>query len=159
MSLAGVIAAAVLVFIMAIGFFIAPVLLGSPSDTMVAQLIVSHVTTLSQPEFGYALACLLLAATLAVLALANRVVPIEQMWSLPVQRPLSGGIRRARWLAPLTWLLLRLEAIAAALFTSPPWLVGLLLRGYAVAIVSFMLAPLVIIYVLSFSASPFLVFP
>lgn len=159
MSLAGVIAAAVLVFILAIGFFIAPVLLGSPSDTMVAQLIVSHVTTLGQPEFGYALACLLLAATLAVLALANRVVPIEQMWSLPVQRPPAGRARRMRWLAPLTWLLLRLEAAAAALLTSPPWLMGLLLRGYAVAIVGFMLAPLVIIYVLSFSASPFLVFP
>src|SRR3546814_16371616 len=45
MSLPGVISAAVLVFIMAIGFFIVPALLGSPAETMIAQLIVPHITT------------------------------------------------------------------------------------------------------------------
>src|SRR3546814_6736794 len=46
MSLPGVISAAVLVFIMAIGFFIVPALLGSPAETMIAQLIVTQITTL-----------------------------------------------------------------------------------------------------------------
>lgn len=161
LSLPGMVAAAVLVFIMAVGFFITPVLLGSPSDTMVAQLIVTQITTLGNLEFGYALAVVLLAATLLVLLLANRFIAIEQIWSLPGQLPsrrrrAGGAGRGARLLAPL---LAALEAVLAALLARPPWLGPLLLRAYALLLVVFMLAPLAITYLLSFSASPFLVFP
>src|SRR3546814_1966402 len=52
MSLPGVISATVLVFILAIGFFIAPALLGSPAETMSAQLIVTQIPHLIDHNSG-----------------------------------------------------------------------------------------------------------
>lgn len=161
MSLPGVISAAVLVFIMAIGFFIAPALLGSPAETMIAQLIVTQITTLIDLKFGYALATALLIVTIAALLLSNLFVPIEQMWSharaVPAKAPLRRRVASAA--RPLRWILALAETVLDWLLCRPAWLVPLLLRGYAGALILFMLAPLVVILILSFSASPFLVFP
>lgn len=157
LSFPGVIAAGVLVFIMAIGFFIAPALLGGPSETMPAQLIVNQITTLGDLEFGYALAIMLLLVTVIVLALANRIIAIEQIWGMPgpVSRQpsyRSGGRIGARLLAGL-------ERMVMASLARPRWLVRALLYAHLLFVIAFMLAPLVIVYLLSFSASPFLVFP
>lgn len=157
LSLPGVIAAGILVFIMAIGFFIAPALLGGPADTMVAQLIVTQITTLNAPELGYALAGMLLLATLGILLLANLVVPLEQMWApagLADQRRMRRSLKPLARIAPVLTLL---ERILSRL--CPPALVTIGLRLYAVAAVVFLLAPLGIVLLLSFSDSAFLVFP
>jgi putative spermidine/putrescine transport system permease protein len=162
MSLPGIISASVLVFIMALGFFITPALLGSPSDTMIAQLIVTQITTLLDLESGFALSVVLLAAIVVVLLAANKLVPLEQMWALndstgrsaPAAR--HGTERRnAAARAVLYWL----EVTVHALLGRPAGLRAVLLRTYAVIVVFFLLAPQLIVYVLSFSSSPFLVFP
>lgn len=160
MSLPGVISAAVLVFIMALGFFIAPALLGSPSDTMIAQLIVTQITTLINLEFGYALATVLLLVTILALALSNLFVPIEQMWAIQIRPALSRRRgQAAAWLRPARWLLFWLERALHLLVGRPDWLMPAVLRLYAVLVVLIMLAPLAVVYVLSFSSSAFLVFP
>jgi ABC-type spermidine/putrescine transport system permease subunit II len=161
MSLPGIISASVLVFIMALGFFITPALLGSPSDTMIAQLIVTQITTLLDLESGFALSVVLLMSIVVVLLAASRLVSLEQMWALndgvgrrtSAARRGMGGRKVAR--AALYWL----EAAIQAVIGRPANLATILLRAYAIVVVSFLLAPQLIVYVLSFSSSPFLVFP
>lgn len=79
LSLPGVFAGALLVFIIALGFYITPALLGSPSDTMLSQLIVQQVQQLFDWGMGSAMAFILLAATLIVLAIVSRVADIEEI--------------------------------------------------------------------------------
>jgi ABC-type spermidine/putrescine transport system permease subunit II len=162
MSLPGVVSAAVLVFIMALGFFITPALLGSPSDTMIAQLIVTQITTLIDIEFGTVLSMVLLATIVCVLLISNFVVPLDHMWSLDqagtARRRRPGGTGSIG--AKLTRVALyRLEGLVHAAIGRPPWLLPVSLRVYAGLLVLFLLLPLLIIYVLSFSSSPYLVFP
>lgn len=73
LSMPGVAAGGLLVFITALGFFITPALLGSPRDIMLPQLIIQQVQELLNWEFAGALSVLLLAAVLVVFLLYNRV--------------------------------------------------------------------------------------
>jgi putative spermidine/putrescine transport system permease protein len=165
MSLPAIISASVLTFIMAIGFYITPVLLGGPAETMISQLVVTQVTTLLDFQTGYALAISLLAVTLIVLAASNFLVPIEQMWALQDSRQRHRSSRRILGgrgelhVRAGRWLLLRTEDAIYSAFRRPHWLVGVLLKIYIAAIVLYLLAPLAVVYILSFSSSQFLVFP
>jgi putative spermidine/putrescine transport system permease protein len=87
LSLRGVAAGGLLVFVLAMGFFITPALLGSPSNTMASVLIKTRIGGLLDFAKGGALAGVLLFLTLAVLllgALAMRFLG---------GRPTSGGSR------------------------------------------------------------------
>jgi ABC-type spermidine/putrescine transport system permease subunit I len=161
MSLPGIISASVLVFIMALGFFITPALLGSPADTMIAQLIVTQINTLLDLQSGFALSVVLLLAIVVVLLASSRLVPLEQMWALneSTGRQSVGTIRHAALRNRVRALLYWMEAAVHAVLGKPAGLVGVLLRAYAVVVVLFLLAPQLIVYVLSFSSSPYLVFP
>lgn len=63
-SMRGVSAAALLVFIGALGFFITPMLLGSPHDMMLGQLIILQINQLQNWQMGSALAVMLVLAAL-----------------------------------------------------------------------------------------------
>ena len=77
LTLNGVFAGAVIVFVLSLGFFITPALLGGGKVMMIAVLIEQEVhQTLNWP-FAGALAFVLLAATLAVYALARRFARLE----------------------------------------------------------------------------------
>ena len=73
LSLPGVAAAGLLVFITALGFFITPAILGSPQNALFSQLIVIQVTTLLAWGRSGAMAVVLLLATLLILGLAALV--------------------------------------------------------------------------------------
>jgi len=70
LSLEGAITGAVIVFILSMGFFITPALIGGRKDAMMANLIAGQV---SQANWGFAsaLAIILLFATLAVMVLVR----------------------------------------------------------------------------------------
>ncbi|HZS83446.1 MAG TPA: ABC transporter permease [Stellaceae bacterium] len=73
LSLPGIAAGCLLVFILALGFFITPALVGGPRDLMIAVLIQQQVELFNWP-FASALAVLLLAsALLAFAAIAKRL--------------------------------------------------------------------------------------
>lgn len=74
LTLPGVYAAALLSFTLALGFYITPALLGSPRDTMIAQLVAAQVTELLNLGFGSALAAVLLLATAAIFAAAGLMI-------------------------------------------------------------------------------------
>jgi putative spermidine/putrescine transport system permease protein len=74
LSLPGVAAGSLIVFIYALGFYITPALLGSPRQALLSQIIVTQVSQLLDFGFGSAMAGVLLMVTLLLVALLARVV-------------------------------------------------------------------------------------
>ena len=66
LSFPGVAAAAIMVFVTAIGFFIVPALLGGRRETMIAQIIIEQVLQTLNWGFAGAISVLLLLVVLAV---------------------------------------------------------------------------------------------
>ena len=73
LSLSGVVAAALLAFVLALGFYITPALLGSPQEAMLSQLLVTQVNQLLAWGHGGAMAAVLLGATLLLLGVLGLV--------------------------------------------------------------------------------------
>ncbi|MBE7184062.1 MAG: ABC transporter permease [Methylobacterium mesophilicum] len=71
LSLPGVYAGAIIVFILALGFYITPALLGGPRSTMLSTLVQNQVLSLLQWGRGGAMGVVLLLATFILLALAG----------------------------------------------------------------------------------------
>jgi len=80
LSLPGIGAGALLVFIMALGFFITPALLGGRKEQMISNLIQIQVVDLLNWPFASALSVILLLATLVVFAIYNRYLGVERLW-------------------------------------------------------------------------------
>lgn len=70
LSMPGVIAGTLLVFVLSLGFYITPALVGGPHDMMLSQLIAQQVDLLNWP-YAACLSATLLAATLVLLALCQ----------------------------------------------------------------------------------------
>ncbi len=79
LSLPGVVGGSLLVFVIALGFFITPALMGGPSDQMIAMLIQTAVEQLLNWNLASVLGTLLLAATLIGLILYDRLVGLEKL--------------------------------------------------------------------------------
>lgn len=81
LSLPGVIAGALLVFVLALGFYITPAILGSPKNTMLSEFIVLKATSGSL-DWGLAsaMAMVLLVLTLVVLFVASRFVRVRDVF-------------------------------------------------------------------------------
>lgn len=73
LSMPGVAAAGLLIFIMGLGFFITPALLGSPNETVIGQMMITQVQKLFNLRLAGALAALLLAITLITIAVYDRL--------------------------------------------------------------------------------------
>jgi putative spermidine/putrescine transport system permease protein len=69
-----------LVFILGLGFFITPALMGGPSDIMIAMLIEREVEITLNWAFASALSVILLAFTVAGFAVYNRVVRVDRLF-------------------------------------------------------------------------------
>ena len=68
LSMPGVAAGALLVFVLSLGFYITPALVGGPRDMTIAMLIAQQVDQLNWP-YAACLAATLLATTLAIIAI------------------------------------------------------------------------------------------
>jgi putative spermidine/putrescine transport system permease protein len=73
LTLHGVIAGALIVFILGIGFFITPALMGGPSDIMIAMLIEREIELLLNWPVAALMTLVLLAVTLTLYAFYHRV--------------------------------------------------------------------------------------
>lgn len=80
LSLPGVFAGGVLVFILSLGFYITPVILGSPKNSLISQLIVQRVSEQLDWGSGGAMALVLFALTLIVVALSSRFVNVSRVY-------------------------------------------------------------------------------
>lgn len=75
----GIAAAALLIFISSLGFFIVPALLGTPQQTMIAQLVISAVLELFDMHLAAALSVVILAASLVIFVAYDRVVGLSSL--------------------------------------------------------------------------------
>ncbi|MDE0031851.1 MAG: ABC transporter permease [Deltaproteobacteria bacterium] len=80
LSMPGVVNGCTLVFIICLGFYVTPVLLGGPRDQMIAGLIGEQIEELLEWGFASAMAVVLLATTMALLAVYNRLVGLDKLW-------------------------------------------------------------------------------
>jgi putative spermidine/putrescine transport system permease protein len=80
LSLPGVVNGCTLVFIICLGFYVTPVLLGGPRDQMIAGLIGEQIEELLEWGFASAMAVVLLVTTMVLLWLYNRFVGLEKLW-------------------------------------------------------------------------------
>lgn len=79
LSLPGVAAAGLLVFITSVGFFITPTLLGSPREMMIAQLIIIQIEEMLNWGFAGAISVMLLAAAFVIFYLFDRVLGMSAL--------------------------------------------------------------------------------
>jgi putative spermidine/putrescine transport system permease protein len=80
LSLPGVIAAGVLVFIFSLGFYITPAILGGGKTLMVAEWISLQILDLIRWGLGTMMATMLIVAILVTLAVFSRVVDLRRMF-------------------------------------------------------------------------------
>jgi mannopine transport system permease protein len=78
LSLSGISSGSLMVFLLAIGFFVTPVLIGGPQQMMLATLVQQQVTELLNWPFAGALVGVLLAFVLALVLLFNRMVRLDR---------------------------------------------------------------------------------
>jgi len=80
MSLPGLFAGVVLVFVLSLGFFVTPALLGGGKVQMLAQRIESTITLYTNWGAASALGVVLLVAALAMIWLLNRVFGLDKLF-------------------------------------------------------------------------------
>jgi putative spermidine/putrescine transport system permease protein len=79
LALPGIASGALLVFLIAIGFYITPALLGGPKQVMISNLIEVQVMELLNWGFGSALGFVLLVATVLLMVLFDRFLGLERL--------------------------------------------------------------------------------
>ena len=82
LSLPGVAGSLMLIFMMSLGFYVTPLLLGSASEIMIANLIDVQVTVALQWGFGSAIAVALLISALIIIAFYNRYLGMSRMFGV-----------------------------------------------------------------------------
>lgn len=158
LSMPGVTAAALLVFISALGFFMAPALLGSARETMITQLVIQQVTELVNWPFAAILCLLLFATALILFALFDKAVGLSTL-SGETGRSASAesdiGRRLCGALGDVA------ASIAAALHLTPatPGQGGSGTRALAISSILFLILPLLVLLPVSFSGQEFLSWP
>jgi putative spermidine/putrescine transport system permease protein len=81
LSLPGIGGGVLLVFILSLGFFITPALMGSSRDTMIAMVIENQVGVVMDWGFASALAMVLLVLTVAGFLLYDRLLGLERLFA------------------------------------------------------------------------------
>ncbi|MDP3408297.1 ABC transporter permease subunit [Bosea sp. (in: a-proteobacteria)] len=158
LSLPGVAAAGLLVFISSLGFFIVPAFLGGRRETMLAQLIITQVQELLNWPFAGALAAMMLAAALISCWVYDRVFGISTIAGGAAQ--VGTGRIRDLGLA----ILAVLARIAGTLSRLAQTLLGrrgsgLILPAFAWLVIGFLVLPTLLVIPLAFTSSQFLEFP
>lgn len=80
LSVPGLAAGALLTFVLSIGFYLTPALLGGRTDTMIAQLIETQVKSLAAFEVASALAVVLMGMTVVILLAYNRFFGLTRVF-------------------------------------------------------------------------------
>ncbi len=172
LSLPGVAAAGLLVFITALGFFITPALLGGRRETMITQIIIEQVQDLLNWAFAGAISLLLLVSAIVVFYLYDRALGMSTLAGAPPAERGAGRNpigRLAGWagggaVALLGGLTDRAAGLGERLWPPRPdrpprrwgrglqWALGL-------AIVAFLALPAFFIVPVSFTTEAFIEWP
>lgn len=132
----GAAAGSLIVFMSAIGYYITPSLMGGPRQMMLAQMISYHMQQRLDWAMASALSVVLLGSTLAVFFVFQRFYGFDRLFTSD-----SGGAidpKVSRMGGGLAWR----AAVAVAIIVA-----------------FFLIAPVLLVFPLSFSSSPFIQFP
>ena len=80
LSLPGMAAGALIVFIMTLGFFVTPALLGGGKVIILAMTIEKQINNFLNWDFAAALAVILLAVTVLIVGVLQRALGMERLW-------------------------------------------------------------------------------
>ena len=174
LSLPGVAAAGLLVFITALGFFITPALLGGRRETMLAQVIISVIQEVLNWRFAGALSVVLLAASAIVFYLYDRVLGMSTLAGSGNVGTFEAGGRGAvarigasigaRVIAALGWFTDRAGELWERMFPihadRPTRSLGVgMLWVIVILIIAFLCVPSLFVIPVSFTAGTFIQFP
>jgi len=81
LSLPGVGAGVMFVFILALGFYITPAILGGPRTMMISTLIDHQINRLLNWDFAAAIAFMLLLTTVVMIVAFNKIVGLDKLFS------------------------------------------------------------------------------
>lgn len=166
LSMPAVSAASLLVFIIAIGFFITPALLGGGHVEMIAPEIDTQMNVLADWGFGAALSVVLFLIVALVMAISVGVFDVEALGfqkrgaaSIVPEEPAgaaekldTSAARRLSAMAPPT--------AETRAYARPPRALGSILHsGFSLVILVIMMVPIVVIAGSSFTASNYIAFP
>lgn len=70
----------VLVFVMSLGFYVTPLLLGGPANLTVSGVINAQVNQANRPDVGAAMSILLVAGTMLIYLIADRLFKVSEKW-------------------------------------------------------------------------------
>jgi putative spermidine/putrescine transport system permease protein len=166
LSMPGVAAASIMVFVTSIGFFIFPALLGGRRETMIAQIIIVQVEQTLNWGFAGAISVFLLIVVGAVFAVYDRVLGLSSITGTVADD--RGPRARSRWAVALS------EGVLNVLAKTSDWLASLLpkrrrsrrepgqsrgLLMIVLTILAFLSLPTVLMIPLSFAGSSGLNWP
>lgn len=151
----GAAAAGLLVFITSLGFFIVPALLGSPRESMVAQLVISSVLELFDLRFAGALSTVLLLCSIVVFFVYDRVVGLSSLAGEAPERRAGAGGR----MLPVLMSVGRLAGKLSFSRGSERAGGGLGLKAYTWAVVLALVLPIAFVVPLAFTKQSFVSFP
>jgi len=154
-TVSGVIAGFVLVFVVALGFFITPAMIGGLRETTLAMVIYIYITELFDWGRAASLAVILLVVVLAMLALAARATDLWKAYGLPASpnRRLRDNSTR-----PILNALARLVRVAArhGLLGSKPSRIP---TGVLLVTLVILLSPLIFVVGVSFQPQRLIALP
>lgn len=160
LSVPGVAAAGLLVFIGSLGFFITPALLGGPRETMLGQIVIQQILGQQNWQFAGALATMLVASALITCMAYDRLFGLSSMSGGSAGQGSSDRLFRRLALALLAFVATLFDAVA----DGAAWLMrgrrfGWLLPLYAVTLIAVLLLPIIAFVPMAFTSSNFLSFP
>ncbi len=160
LSMPGVAAAGLLVFIAAIGFFITPALLGGPRETLMGQVIIDQILQLQNWSFASALASILIAAALLTCIVFHQIFGLSSSDGPQSSDAAHPSLKRSlglRLLGLLGTLFRGIASIFSAIFG--PRILSWVLPVYSGIVIAVLLVPVVAIIPVGFTSSTFISFP
>jgi putative spermidine/putrescine transport system permease protein len=76
----GIVSGSTIVFVLCIGFYVTPVLIGSPREQMISGVIGSQIEEFLAFGEASAMAIVLLGVTVSVLAIYHRFFGLDRLW-------------------------------------------------------------------------------
>lgn len=161
LSMPGVAAAGLVVFIGSLGFYITPALLGGPREMMLGQLIIEQIQSHLDWGFAGALAMMLVLSSIAICIVYDRLFGLSSF--------AGGGSARngadQKWLRRVGMRIIAVVADATAYVIEfvetyiGPKRLGWILPVYCSVIAFLLLVPTVAVLPMGFTSGTFLSFP
>ena len=159
LSLPGVTAGGLLVFISSLGFFIVPAFLGGRQQTMLAQLIITQVSELLNWSFAGALSVMMLVTTRTAVFFYDLIFGISSIAGKEGSESSHSkirifGLQLLEYISTAANILSQLSQLMLGRYVSER-----LLAVFAWLIIGFLVMPTLLVIPIGFTKSDFLEFP